>query len=361
VTGSTLKPRLARLARRSPLAIGTAVAHVLAREVECRRLERRLAAAATNGGTVVVGPFVGEVGFELLYWIPFVRRLLDGHGIPRERVVALARGGAGCWYGDIAASSVEILDLMQPETFHARLREERARAGHSRQLSVTSLDRALLTELRRELEPAALVHPLLAYMRLRHVWDGLEPVSALSARTSYRGLEPPAGVELPATLPTSYVAVKPYFSTCFPDTELNRRFLREVVTGLARTTDVVVMSTGLDVDDHPEWLERPDAHVHTLAGRLDARDNLAVQTAVVAHASALVTTYGGFSYLGPLVGVPTLAYHSLANFNPVHLEALRGLVRPRSFHVLHAAGRTAVDEALSSPILPAHPLVRSQS
>ena len=358
--GRTVRPRVARLVRKSPLSMAGAVAHVATRELQCRRLERRLAVAANDRSTVVVGPFVGEVGFELLYWIPFVRKLLQRYDIPRERVVALTRGGAGCWYRDIADSSVEILDLVAPETFHARLREERALAGHSRQLSVTALDRALLTELRRELEPGALVHPLLAYTRLRHVWDGLEPVAALAARTSYRRLELPTGVELPA-LPASYVAVKPYFSSCFPDTELNRRFLREVVTRLARTTDVVVMSTGLDVDDHPEWLERTDAHVHTLADRLDARDNLAVQTAVVAHASALVTTYGGFSYLGPLLDVPTLAYHAIANFNPVHLEVLRGLVQPRSFHLLHAAGRSAVGEALASPALPARALLRNHS
>ena len=40
-----------------------------------------------------------------------------------------------------------------------------------------------------------------------------------------------------------------------------------------------------------------------LPAHLDVRENLAVQTALVAGASAFVGTYGGFSYLAPFLGV----------------------------------------------------------
>ena len=50
------------------------------------------------------------------------------------------------------------------------------------------------------------------------------------------------------------------------------------------------------------------------------RDNLAQQTAIVAGAQGLHCTYGGFSYLGPLLGIKTVAYTSSFDFNFTHLD-----------------------------------------
>ncbi len=36
-------------------------------------IERELAAIAAGTRPIAVGPWLGEVGFELLYWVPFVR------------------------------------------------------------------------------------------------------------------------------------------------------------------------------------------------------------------------------------------------------------------------------------------------
>jgi hypothetical protein len=48
-----------------------------------------------------------------------------------------------------------------------------------------------------------------------------------------------------------------------------------------------------------------------------------VQTRLVADASALVSTYGGFSYLGPFVGTPTLALSEREAENDYHLQLMR--------------------------------------
>ena len=37
----------------------------------------------------------------------------------------------------------------------------------------------------------------------------------------------------------------------------------------------------------------------------------------------LVATYGGLSYLGPFMGVPTCAFYSDDVFNTVHMDVLR--------------------------------------
>ena len=47
----------------------------------------------------------------------------------------------------------------------------------------------------------------------------------------------------------------------------------------------------------------------SLAG-CDARSNLEIQSSIVARAKAFVGTYGGFSYLPPFLGVPSIGLHS---------------------------------------------------
>ena len=37
------------------------------------RLEREIAVVASGSGPIVAGPWLSEVGFEVLYWIPFLR------------------------------------------------------------------------------------------------------------------------------------------------------------------------------------------------------------------------------------------------------------------------------------------------
>jgi hypothetical protein len=141
----------------------------------------------------------------------------------------------------------------------------------------------------------------------------------------HRGVQyTPLPAPPPSTLdlPPSYVAVKAYFSDCFPDTPENRTFLATALEPLAARPPVVLLSTGLTLDDHADAVERPaDERIISIVDAMRPNDNLAVQTSVIASASALFCTYGGFAYLGPFLGVPTFSFYSKANFNPTHLEA----------------------------------------
>jgi hypothetical protein len=68
-------------------------------------------------------------------------------------------------------------------------------------------------------------------------------------------------------------------------------------------------------------------------------DNLTVQTQIISGAEAFVGTYGGFSYLAPLVGTNTLAFYSHpTGFRFDHLE-----VAKRVFAGLNRGTFTEVD------------------
>jgi hypothetical protein len=285
-----------------------------------RRAERALDRAARTGERVLLGPWLGEIGYELEYWIPFMRHELRRHGIGPERVTALTRGGAGLWYRDFAADELDALELVPADRFLPLVEERRAQAGDAKQLLVEHFDRELIALARERLGPVNVIHPSLMFARLRGLWFKGMPLAKLLPQLDFQPLrvepEPLPG------LPQEYVAVKAYFNECLLETQPNEQFLRNVLERLTSVSEVVLLSTGLLVDDHEEWAMRHE-RVHPIEHLLRPEDNLAVQTRIIAGSRGLVATYGGFSYLGALLGVPTLTFYELEQTVPVHLDVLR--------------------------------------
>ena len=330
--------------------------------VTIRRLERELARAGRDGRPVLVGPWLSEIGFEVLYWIPMLRRLAQRHGLAREQMTAVSRGGAEPWYRDLCGGYVDVLDLVSSDELRAANHRRALASESQKQLAVTAFDREILARAGATsggLRPA-LMHPLLMYGRLRYLWGGQEPMSSLPESVAYGPMAPPAlPPEVRGALPNPYAAVKVYFSDCFPENEENRRFASALVAGLRELGDVVLLSAGAELDDHRDFLPEPSGGLHDASRWMTPRDNLAVQTAIVAGARSLWATYGGFSYLGPFLGVPTASFYSEQNFLPAHLEvmgrAAADLGRPpprvspvSSLSVTPADLRTA-EAALGSP------------
>ena len=68
-------------------------------------------------GPIIVGPWTGEVGFELLYWVPFVRWLVSKFRLEPSRLVIVSRGGVSRWYGPLARQYVDIFSLLTTDQF----------------------------------------------------------------------------------------------------------------------------------------------------------------------------------------------------------------------------------------------------
>src|SRR5688572_30907970 len=109
---AALPKRFVRLARRTDRARQQAALFRTEWQIE-----RELAALARGRGPIVAGPWLSEVGFEALYWIPFLGWFEDRFRVDRERVVAVSRGGVGDWYGGVATRYVEIFDHVDPAAF----------------------------------------------------------------------------------------------------------------------------------------------------------------------------------------------------------------------------------------------------
>ena len=57
-----------------------------------RQIDRELASIAHGSSPIIVGPWISEVGYEVLYWAPFLRWFVDRWRVSPSRIIALSRG-----------------------------------------------------------------------------------------------------------------------------------------------------------------------------------------------------------------------------------------------------------------------------
>ena len=295
-------------------ALGAQVARV-----QAGRLERDLAAVAARRETIVAGPWLGEVGFELLYWAPFLAWFAERFDVAPERMVVVSRGDTSRWYAPFAAGYREIFARLDAGEYRRRHDERVAINGEQKQTKLLAFEHELLGRLAGDIRDRAMLHPLTMYRLFNPYWWAHVGQDWIFRHARYRRLRadpPPAGVAPPAP----YVAVKFYFNDSFPASEANRAFVLALLRQLAERGPVISLTTGLNLDDHG-GVDVQALGVRTLPQGLDPRQNLALQSAVVAGASAFVGTYGGFSYLAPFHGVPAIALYEHADrFSHRHLD-----------------------------------------
>lgn len=287
-------------------------------EVLGRTIEAELERIARSGLPVIVGPWISEVGFELLYWIPFLRRAVREHGIEPSRITVLSRGGVSEWYAGIAESYLEIFEIVTPAEYKQGNEERIREAGTQKHLMMSVLDGRLIEGAAASLGTTEfdVLHPSLMYQLFMPLWASTQPLAWVLDRMSFAPLARSAAVP-PLDLPERYVATKFYFSEIFPDTAGNRAAISRVLSLVSSDVPIVSLDTSLDVDDHKDF--RPRGRVITIPD-LPPAENLAIQTAIVQGAEAFIGTYGGFGYIAPLSGKPAVGLYSHENLVRYHME-----------------------------------------
>ena len=313
-----------RVRRLVPAPIRRAAARAVASS-RAAYVERQLAVLARDERPIVAGPWLGEVGFELLYWIPFLRWFAERYEIQAERLIAVSRGGsAAAWYGTFAARSHDALSFMSPDDFRRRNQDRIGRFWEQKQIAVTPLDEEIVSFVRRaEGRAVSVLHPSMMYRLFAPYWWGHQPLDWVRRYARFAPLRPPS---LELNLPASYTAVKFYFNDCFRDTAGNRAFVEKTIRRLAEQGPVISLSTGITVDDHVPC--EPDiAAMQRIRHLLTPQSNLVVQSAIVAGARRFVGTYGGFAYLSPLCGVPAVSYYTEpGGYSTRHLDLVRDVL-----------------------------------
>ena len=279
---------------------------------------------AKSSRPILVGPWRSEVGFETLYWLPWVDRWCRRFHIPADRLVAISRGGASAWYG--AGQSVELYDHVPLDVLRKAMLADAAAVGSVKQLRATAWEQALIPLIAQGLgiRRYHLLHPSAMYQQLTPWWHDQMSVETLQRALSFTPLPVPAA-PLSLPLPERYVAVRFYARHTWPPTDDLRAWVASLVDGLAKRLPVVVLDHGLHTDDHVDFpLEGPN--ILTLKGHCTPQNNLAVQSAVLAKAQAFVGTYGGTMQLAVRLKKPAMGfYEKFEGTAPAHKNLVERL------------------------------------
>jgi hypothetical protein len=314
-------------------------------------IPRTLQKMARSDKQIIIGPWLSEVGFELLYWIPFLNWAKTYRHFDPERLVVVSRGGVAPWYRDIAGTYIDLFDFYTPATFRAK-NEQRLAENKQKHLLMSQFDREILKVVHQHIGARGLetLHPMYMYRLFYPFWKQQMSIGLVDEFASFQRLPAIDASDVVGGLPRDYIAVRFYFNESFPDTEENKLFITSLLDTLTETNDVVLLNPDLHIDDH--WDMRPgrNPRIHTVDHLMTPQNNLAVQTKVISRARAFVGTYGGLSYLAPLYGVTSLAFYShRERFNVQHLELARrvfGRFRRGSYVVLDTSDLSVLGLAL---------------
>ena len=267
---------------------------------------------------LVLGPWISEVGPEVQYWIPFLQQLIDTHHLRKENLTVISRGGTALWYKNVTDRYLDVFDYMSLEEFRV-LDAQRKRRKH---LRIGELDRVILERASRDLgQHYGLVHPSFMNRMFAPFWCREKAYKFIKPWMRCMRVPMPDFDPLALNLPQRYIAAKFYFSENFPNTEKNKNIVASLLKKISKRISIVLLDTGFTVDDHREdYSALHDSNIFTIRDHVDPRNNLDIQTRVLSHAEAFIGTYGGFSCIAPLYGVPSFALYSENRFPRSHMD-----------------------------------------
>lgn len=296
--------------------------------LEAETIDQDIARLAAGRDPIVAGPWLTEVGYEVLYWIPFLRWFQDAFGITRDRLVVVSRGGMEAAYREIAASYVDIFDVMTPAQLAARNAERRSseEGGGQKQSAASSLDDELLAAARSRLglSTAAVCHPSLMFRLFRNVWHGNLPFDLLWRRTRYvAGGRASMTAAMPAGIPHEFIAAKMYTGPALSSSDATRAAVRALVTQAASMAPVILLDADVGIDEHRDFDLRGIPGVMSASNLMTARTNLDVQLALIARSRFFLSACGGLAWQAPFLGVPTVALYDSDHLLAPHLFVAR--------------------------------------
>jgi hypothetical protein len=258
---------------------------------------------------ILIGPFRSELGFEVSYWLPFLTWLASKVMKFDRRAAVVTRGGMAPLYKAVASQGLDLYALRSVADVRRENAWDHQQTQLQKQTRVTDWDTAVLSDAAKALQltDPHLLHPAWMYWALEPYWAEHRGLNYLLSMTDYRPLEKPAFPDLQT--PPQFTAVKFYARATFPYPDPHViSFVQNVVGIVAAQCPVVLLGTGGEHDDHSDIVVS-GPNIHRLPEQIQPEQNLLIQAAVLAKATAFIGTYGGVAQLALRMGVPSVSFY----------------------------------------------------
>lgn len=277
--------------------------------VRSRMVRAYLRYLASTKKPIVVGPFRSELGFEILYWMPFLSWAFKAYKIDPNRCLTISRGGMGMLYPTKQQCDLYALRSVDEVRIENQVDWETRKL--QKQTAVTAWDRVVADEAAKEAGFGAyhLLHPSWMYWLFDPVWQERGSIRHVLSHTRYEGLPIP---NLPDgfTLPEKFVAVRFYERNTLQVTHPEvKELVTNVVSSLASHMPVVLLNQpSIFADDHVD-LAFTGPNIHSLP-TVKPEQNFLLQAGVLARSQAFVGTYGGVAQWALRYAKPTLSFYT---------------------------------------------------
>jgi hypothetical protein len=273
--------------------------------------EDAIMAAQRGGAPILIGPWTGGVGHELLYWIPMLRWFRKYYSIDKARVVVISRGGVKDWYTGVLGNYLDLFDLVPLKRQEYRDDVLRRIASSEAPPAAGKIEKEIFKEAARLIgaERFTTLHPQVMFKLFKRRWSGLAGDTFVIRYTRLQsiGREVAPATKRLGELPRDYVAVDFRFSQALPDTPRNRDLILRFVQRLSQDVDVFLLEPAIEPERGPLAGIGSGPRLHRIEKEIRPSEILAVQAGVIAGARAYVGTFGPMSYLGQALGCPTIA------------------------------------------------------
>jgi hypothetical protein len=243
--------------------------------------------------------------------LPFLDHFRHRYQIDPARLIPITRGGMAALYG--APLGVELYAMRTAQQVRVENRLQFQLRAQMKQTHRTTFDRDVLRDAADSLGLGFhhVLDPAWMYQTLAPFWEAREGLIWLHDRLRFGPLPMP---DLPEglTVEPNTVAIRFYFRSTFPATEQTVTLARETMKQVAAQQPVIVLNSGLHLDDHADAAFKGIPNVRFLneVTSLTAENNLAVQAAVLARCVGFVGTYGGLAQLALRYGKPVVSLYT---------------------------------------------------
>ena len=282
----------------------------------------------------LIGPFTEEIGFEVLYWIPFLHKLFEAR--PNCDLIIFSRGGVSSWYKDLPNKTlkyIDVYDFISPEEFRIK---KLARKQHK----LTEIDRLDKELVIRSGVPRTVIHPSLMYLGLMDWFSGNISELELDSILNFEFVQPRPTGNLSLTKRNinirsrKYICLKLYNGPALTIDRRESEFFTTLLNWLDSIgIDVVNLELGIALDDHsyPNFLNQRQALLN-----IEIKKNLDVQTKLIKSSLGVISSYGGFAHLAAMLGVPSIAFSNqwtsiFSLHNKIHIR--QALKSHSDFHL----------------------------
>lgn len=256
---------------------------------------------------IIIGPWLSEIGYEILYWIPFLKKHLE-HLIQdkNKKFIVISRGGVKNWYSFLENFEYfEIFDIDKKKI--SKHLAHRKNSLSQKQWDISKLDNYYLNNVCKKknlnTNDCQIVHPSVLFKNLKSYLNANLAPNYVFQYLSHSNNSLAINSDHSMDYLKPFVAIKLYESSILNLKHDQSFFINKinlVLNKINKKYNLVYLDFKIE-DDHKDLVINMSGHktysINEIYSNIDESNNIYFQDALIQNSEFLVSTYGGFCYL----------------------------------------------------------------